>query len=189
MWGSILTILVSVVYLHTSTEKGVPGLVSSKADWLQGSWWSKDACEGWDPDGSVEDDPVECLKARQYRQVQRVLERESDDNQCVAGEIPVSHSSHSSATWAFTARHNIPTLQTLLHCFLPQSHVNYTACPPKPVILSGWWYTAEVITEATTGEVIWQTGLMEQARELGITFIAFGPYENWITVAEMMPDV
>jgi len=46
-----------------------------------------------------------------------------------------------------------------------------------------------VITKATSGEVIWQTALTEMASELGIDYVAFGPYENWVTVAEMMPDV
>jgi len=80
-------------------------------------------------------------------------------------------------------------LRKLLLCFLPPSHANYTSCPPKPLILSGWWYSAQVVTAATTGEVIWQTGLMKQLEALDVGFIAVGPYENWITVAEMMPDV
>lgn len=35
-----------------------------------------DHCAGWDPEAPEEEDPVRCLKARQYRQVKRVLERE-----------------------------------------------------------------------------------------------------------------
>jgi hypothetical protein len=33
-------------------------------------------CIGWDPAADPKDDPVGCLKARQYRQVQVVLKRE-----------------------------------------------------------------------------------------------------------------
>lgn len=96
---------------------------------------------------------------------------------------------HNSPHWYFTREHNKTTLRKLLKCFLPLSHAEYTVCPHKPLILSGWWYSAEVITKATTGEVIWQTGLMKQVEALDLHFIAVGPYENWVTVAEMMPDV
>jgi hypothetical protein len=34
------------------------------------------ACAGWDPLKDEERDPVGCLRAKQYRQVQRVLKRE-----------------------------------------------------------------------------------------------------------------
>lgn len=33
-------------------------------------------CKGWDPEKPENEDPVDCLKARQYRQTLRVLERE-----------------------------------------------------------------------------------------------------------------
>lgn len=36
----------------------------------------KIGCWGWDPAGPEEMDPKGCLRARQYRQVMRVLERE-----------------------------------------------------------------------------------------------------------------
>ena len=101
----------------------------------------------------------------------------------------VSDTKPVSPHWYFTVEHNLQVLHTLLLCFLPPSHPSSKNCPPKPLVLSGWWYTAEVITGATTGEVIWQTGLMKALEQLGLYYIAVGPYLNWITVAEMMPDV
>jgi len=41
-------------------------------------------CEYWDPERDEVDDPVGCLKARQYRQTQRVLEREEKAEQWVS---------------------------------------------------------------------------------------------------------
>jgi hypothetical protein len=36
-------------------------------------WGSDDGtCFGWDPHGGVEDDPPDCLRAKQFRQVQNV---------------------------------------------------------------------------------------------------------------------
>lgn len=35
------------------------------------------SCRGWDPEQGEENDPEGCLRARQYRQVQRVLRREN----------------------------------------------------------------------------------------------------------------
>ena len=43
--------------------------VEKVKDWSQG-------CRGWDPDSPEEEDPEGCLKAKQYRQTMRVLERE-----------------------------------------------------------------------------------------------------------------
>ncbi|CAD6573643.1 MAG: hypothetical protein TREMPRED_000875 [Tremellales sp. Tagirdzhanova-0007] len=113
------------------------------------------------------DDPVDCLKARQYRQTTRVLEREKK-------------ALHEK--WYFTSAHNIATLNNLTECFLPIAHPSFAACPDRPLVISGWWYTAVVLAGDTSGEV-------KQLRELGISFIAVGPYVNWIEVAEMMPDV
>lgn len=87
--------------------------------------------------------------------------------------------------WYFTRPHNTATLEKLLDCFSTYP----SPCPPRPLIISGWWYTAEVTTRGTSGEVIWQKGIMKFVDDLGLGFIAVGPYTNWITVAEMMPDV
>ncbi|WVQ78016.1 hypothetical protein IAT38_000097 [Cryptococcus sp. DSM 104549] len=145
-------------------------------EWLPtgGGEGEKRECKGWDPEKPEEQDPVGCLKARQWRQTQRVLER----------EIKKEH-----LHWWFTRDHNIATLQDISKCFLPVAHPDWKACHEKPLIVSGWWYTAEVITGATTGEVIWQSSVTKQLSALGYSFIAVGPYGNWQTVAEMMPDV
>ena len=91
--------------------------------------------------------------------------------------------------WYFTLKHNRETFYNVSRCFLPVSHANYTKCPDRPLILSGWWYTAVALTGGTSGEVIWQTSVIRQFRQLGYDFVSMGAYENWITVAEMMPDV
>jgi hypothetical protein len=91
----------------------------------------------------------------------------------------------ASDHWYFTRPHNIATLEALLDCFTSYP----STCPARPLIISGWWYTAEVPSSATSGEVIWQKGIMQFVEALGMSFIAVGPYKNWIQVAEMMPDV
>ncbi|WVQ78014.1 hypothetical protein IAT38_000095 [Cryptococcus sp. DSM 104549] len=131
-------------------------------------------CGGWDHERPEEDDPVGCVRARQYRQTVRVLEREEK------GE-------HKH--WGFTQQHNIETLRNLTRCFLPVAHADYTPCREKPLVVSGWWYSAETLTKATTGEVIWQRAIIKQLAMIGYSFIAVGPYGNWQVVAEMMPDV
>lgn len=35
------------------------------------------ACSGWDPDNAKENDPPECLRATQWRQVENLMKRES----------------------------------------------------------------------------------------------------------------
>ncbi|WRT67044.1 uncharacterized protein IL334_004010 [Kwoniella shivajii] len=152
-------------------EEGWGGTVK---DWLDIPHNESGECKGWDPKSLEENDPVDCLKARQYRQTMRVLEREEK-------------SEHDH--WYFTKQHNIDTLRDLTFCFLPITDANWMPCHEKPLIVSGWWYTAEVITGATTGEVIWQGSVVKQLKMLGYSFIAVGPYVNWIEVAEMMPDV
>lgn len=81
-WGCACAILLMLVCPRTTMEEGVEGLMSGEVDDVQGSWFgNKDECKGWDPEGAVDDDPPGCLKARQYRQVQRVLAREIEAKQ------------------------------------------------------------------------------------------------------------
>ncbi|KAK8869891.1 hypothetical protein IAR55_000459 [Kwoniella newhampshirensis] len=150
------------------------GWKGSVQGWLPGNIREKSECVGWDPDLNEENDPVGCLKAKQYRQTQRVLAREEK------GE-------HEH--WFFTRDHNIETLRNITRCFLPVSSPDYTPCHEKPLIVSGWWYTAETLDGATTGEVIWQSSLVKQLSTLGYSYISVGPYVNWVEVAEMVPDV
>ncbi|OCF39474.1 hypothetical protein I317_06749 [Kwoniella heveanensis CBS 569] len=134
----------------------------------------KKECRGWDPQVDEAMDPEGCLKAKQYRQTMRVLAREE------LGK-------HDR--WWFTRDHNLDTLRNMTRCFLPVIDPEFMPCPEKPLIISGWWYTAETITGATTGEVIWQSSVVKQLKQLGYYYLAVGPYVNWVTVAEMMPDV
>ncbi|ODN84711.1 hypothetical protein L202_00602 [Cryptococcus amylolentus CBS 6039] len=131
-------------------------------------------CRGWDPSRPESEDPVGCLKARQYRQTQAVLQREIE---------------HQHEHWYFAVDHNVDTFTKMSKCFLPVSDPDYTPCPEKPLVLSGWWYTATVLTETTTGEVVWQRSVLEQLEKLGYFWVGIGPYQNWIQAAEMMPDV
>lgn len=133
--------------------------VTAWADASEGRVWVEKmkewggGCRGWDPDKPEEEDPPTCLKARQYRQTMRVLEREEKAEQYVPhscareGEQPLSDSPH----WYFTLTHNRETFRNVSRCFLPTWHTDYTRCIDKPLIISGWWYTAETITGATTG--------------------------------------
>ncbi|KAI9638396.1 uncharacterized protein MKK02DRAFT_10347, partial [Dioszegia hungarica] len=131
-------------------------------------------CRGWDPEQGEENDPEGCLRARQYRQVQRVLRREN-----------LREHQH----WWFTYEPNVATLYNLTRCFLPTDHANYTRCPDRPVIVNGYWWSAMTIHHGTSGEVIWQESVLKQFESYGIMTLFVGAYENWITVAEMMPNV
>ncbi|ODO11552.1 hypothetical protein I350_00333 [Cryptococcus amylolentus CBS 6273] len=148
------------------------------------------SCRGSDPAAPEWDDPAGCLKAKQYRQTFKVLERER---------------SRKHNHYHFAIDHNIATLEVMLKCFLPTSDPEYTPCHERPLIISGWWYTAAVLTDSTTGEVVWQRSIVspsvtyvkssspgfqtQQLERLGYFWIAVGPYTNWIEVAEIMPDV
>ncbi|TYJ57167.1 hypothetical protein B9479_002082 [Cryptococcus floricola] len=132
------------------------------------------ACRGWDPAAPEWSDPAGCLKAKQYRQAFKVLQRER---------------SRKHNHYHFAIDHNIATLEVMLKCFLPTSDPEYTPCHEKPLIISGWWYTAAVLTDSTTGEVVWQRSITQQLEKLGYFWIAVGQYTNWIEVAEIMPDV
>nr|ODN81216.1 hypothetical protein L203_05722 [Cryptococcus depauperatus CBS 7841] len=181
LWGILITLDDSVEQLNAWREDAVvswrqaDGWKAKVVGWLpQDKVNEKVECKGWDPLLPEELDPVECFKARQYRQTKRVLEREM--------ELQHDH-------WYFTVEHNRETLQNMTRCFLPVADPNYISCPERPLVLSGWWYTAEVLNGATTGEVMWQRSVVKQLAMLGYFFVAVGPYKNWITVSEMMPDV
>jgi hypothetical protein len=58
-----------------------------------------------------------------------------------------------SSHWWFTNTYNIQVFQSVSRCFLPTHHDDYTPCPDKPLIISGWWYSAEVVSGGTSGEV------------------------------------
>jgi hypothetical protein len=60
---------------------------------------------------------------------------------------------YCSSHWWFTISYNIQVFQNVSRCFLPTHHENYTSCPDKPLIISGWWYSAEVVSGGTSGEV------------------------------------
>ena len=90
--AAIATFLFIAVLLgaqhHGSTLMTESGLATLKGDgWLwpstgdvgksnNGYLRNEDHCEGWDPEKDEVDDPVNCLRARQYRQTWRVLDRE-----------------------------------------------------------------------------------------------------------------
>ncbi|WVF72286.1 hypothetical protein IAT40_007098 [Kwoniella sp. CBS 6097] len=166
------------VNLFDEVELEDDGWASTVKGWLEledgGYVKEKKECRGWNPEEDELLDPEECLKAKQYRQTMRVLAREE------LGK-------HDR--WWFTRDHNLQTLRNLTRCFLEVTNPEFTPCPEKPLIISGWWYTAETVTGSTTGEVIWQSSVVKQLKQLGYYYLAVGPYVNWVTVAEMMPDV
>ncbi|WVQ78015.1 hypothetical protein IAT38_000096 [Cryptococcus sp. DSM 104549] len=189
----LIIILLSLGRLHPDTAIAMDNTVNGLKGWWAGAptygpvpvWLGGEAganphgkeskvCRGWDHEAPVEEDPLGCVKARQYRQTVAVLEREE-----------VNKHDH----WGFTHEHNLATLRNLTRCFLPAAHPDFTPCHEKPLIIAGWWYTAESLTKATTGEVIWMRAILKMLGRLGYSFLAVGPYGNWQTVAEMMPDV
>ena len=67
-------LLLAAQNLPSDSVTGLKGWSSTLAEqWNVGSG---NKCAGWDPDAPEEADPKDCLRARQYRQTRRVLERE-----------------------------------------------------------------------------------------------------------------
>lgn len=58
-----------------------------------------------------------------------------------------------SEHWYFTRNYNIALFGNISQCYLPEWHDDFKACPPKPLILDGWWYSAMTIQGGTSGEV------------------------------------
>jgi hypothetical protein len=178
-------------YLPPTKQTWAGWMGSNEEDLGYGGDDENAGCIGWDHEGLEVDDPEKCLMARQYRQVARVLAREELAEQY----FPLSHPRtvlmflYLSPHWYFTLNHNKATLTHLLRCFTPPSHPDHLSCPPRPLVICGWWYCAETLTHATTGEVVWMSSVLDQLKSLDIQFLAVGPYENWIEVVEMMPDV
>lgn len=77
-------------------------------------------------------------------------------------------------------------------------------------MVSSYWYTATTINGELSGEGIWQASIvshdylllpgsrwngstdmlqLNEMEELGVKWIAVGPYNNFVQVANMMPDV
>lgn len=86
--------------LHTANDLvdgSVPPPADDKASWFAGmlsplkgasttsaaTMVKENYCVDWDPEAPEENDPPRCLRARQYRQVQRVLAREQAGKQYV----------------------------------------------------------------------------------------------------------
>lgn len=55
--------------------------------------------------------------------------------------------------WYFTRDYNTQVFRNISRCFLPDDHQDFMPCPPKPLILDGWWYSAMVVQGGTSGEV------------------------------------
>lgn len=77
LFGGILMLLTFTLLVATGHE-GSTALVSSipkVKNYLpsQLGFATDDGCTGWDPHGSVEQDPPNCLRARQLRQLQTLL--------------------------------------------------------------------------------------------------------------------
>lgn len=59
---------------------------------------------------------------------------------------------HGSPHWYFVRDYNIATFTNISECFLPDDHPRARQCPPRPLIIDGWWYSAEVPLGGTPGE-------------------------------------
>lgn len=85
-----------------------------------------DACAGWDPHASEENDPPGCLRARQLRQIQKLR---------VSG-LKLQHEQEEA-------------LEKLERCVL-----GLVNCPERPLIISDFWYFF-TRKQSTSGEAIW----------------------------------
>jgi hypothetical protein len=69
------------------SKEAVSNWSDEQQDGLGSKYWMermdewKGHCRDWDPDNPEEEDPEFCLKAKQYRQTMRVLEREEKADQ------------------------------------------------------------------------------------------------------------
>ncbi|KAL7422282.1 hypothetical protein Q5752_002928 [Cryptotrichosporon argae] len=134
------------------------------------------ACYWWDPEGDERDDPPRCLRAKKYRQVQRVLEAEQLPDQ------------RDRLSWEATHDHDLATLRMLQTCFLPTTHKNATRCPARPVIITSYWWIAQYWLGQTSGETIWMGSVLKQLELLGY-FVLPTRYDLLVRTAELMPDV
>ncbi|KAL7419825.1 hypothetical protein Q5752_005741 [Cryptotrichosporon argae] len=133
-------------------------------------------CAGWDPDGGPELDPPGCVRARQYRQVQRVLALEQHPD------------ARKHLLWSVTQLQGLAQLLDLLRCFLPQSDAQHRSCPDRPLVITSYWWAALYAVGGTSGETIWIGSVMQNLEALGYTVIATR-YELAVRLAELLPDV
>ena len=77
----LLSLVVCLTFFLIAAQNLSPASAVGLKSWSSAlaEQWNVGAgnkCSGWDPDAPEEADPKDCLRARRYRQTQRVLERE-----------------------------------------------------------------------------------------------------------------
>ena len=79
--GLVLTFLVTLVIVHYADREGQAGSdVLKNADSSAAKDLDVLSCDAWDPSAPEVEDPPGCLKAKQYRQTEKCLQREESDS-------------------------------------------------------------------------------------------------------------
>lgn len=68
--------------------------------------------------------------------------------------------------WTFALEHNLQALRKLSACFLPEIDPLHAACPARPLVISGFWWTATQLDGDTAGEAVWQGSLVRSLRSI-----------------------
>ncbi|WOO84825.1 Alpha-1,6-mannosylglycoprotein 6-beta-N-acetylglucosaminyltransferase A [Vanrija pseudolonga] len=153
------------------------GVTNPVAGWAVPTGWASDACAGWDPHAAPELDPPQCLRARQFRQLQAFRAAEGTEWQLGNGDMRARSA-----------------LDRLERCVL-----GLIACPERPLVLGDMWYIF-VKGHSESGEAVWlgdvvcagsrlagtraDTPQQDAVEENGYVFLALMPdlrraYKNW----------
>ncbi|RSH90383.1 hypothetical protein EHS25_000988 [Saitozyma podzolica] len=108
-------------------------------------WGGSDdgTCFAWDPHGLEEDDPPDCLRARQFRQVQKVRK----------------------------ANPHFDSVNRLELDRLEKCVMGAIECPPRPLIVVDWWYALRGLEGGHSGEEIWMAWVGMAVRDEGFVYI------------------
>lgn len=84
------------------------------------------------------------------------------------------------------SKHNFEALARVKQCILGEIQ-----CPARPVILSGWWWTAVAVESSAenAGEVIWMRSLVEQVENNGFSVVSTWDYSKWVVLSHYIPDL
>lgn len=73
----VVFVLSSIFLLHNTTAEkpivDINNIYQGRKAQIQSLFGVEDHCKGWDPKNNATMDPVNCFRARQYRQVEAVL--------------------------------------------------------------------------------------------------------------------
>jgi hypothetical protein len=84
-------------------------------------------------------------------------------------------------------RHNLESVGRLKACLTGKLR-----CPPRPLIISGYWYFTEAANPArssTTGEVIWMKSVQDQLHANGYITLGVNAYQEMVALSKWLPDL